>query len=83
MTLERRLLQIGILFATVILLGGVGYVLIEGWSWTDAFYMAIITITTVGFGEVHPLTPVGKLFTSVLILLGVATITYAFTALTN
>ena len=83
MTLERRLLNIGFLFATVILLGGVGYALIEGWSWADAFYMAIITITTVGFGEVHSLTPVGKLFTSVLILLGVATITYAFTVLTN
>lgn len=83
MSLERRLLNIGLVFATVILLGGVGYYLLEGWSWTDAFYMAIITITTVGFGEVHPLTPAGKLFTSMLILLGVATITYAFTALTN
>lgn len=83
MTLERRLLTISLAFAAVILLGGVGYALLEGWSWTDAFYMAIITITTVGFGEVHPLTPAGKLFTSVLILLGVATITYAFTALTN
>jgi voltage-gated potassium channel len=83
MTLQRRLLAISFAFAAVILLGGVGYALLEGWSWTDAFYMAIITITTVGFGEVHPLTPAGKLFTSVLILLGVATITYAFTALTN
>jgi len=83
MTLERRLLNIGLLFASVIVLGGVGYAMIEGWSWVDAFYMAIITVTTVGYGEVHPLTPAGKLFTSVLILLGVATITYAFTVLTN
>lgn len=83
MSLERRLLNIGLAFAAVVVVGGVGYALLEGWSWTDAFYMAIITITTVGFGEVHPLTPAGKLFTSVLILLGVATITYTFTALTN
>jgi voltage-gated potassium channel len=83
MTLERRLLNIGLLFAAVIVLGGIGYALIEGWSWVDAFYMAIITITTVGYGEVHPLTPAGKLFTSMLILLGVATITYTFTVLTN
>jgi voltage-gated potassium channel len=83
MTLERRLLNIILLFTATILLGGLGYALIEGWSWVDAFYMAIITITTVGFSEVHPLTPAGKLFTSVLILLGVATITYAFTVLTN
>jgi voltage-gated potassium channel len=71
------------MFTAIFLIGGVGYVLIEGWSWIDALYMAIITVTTVGFGEIHPLTPAGRLFTSVLILLGVGGITYAFTALTN
>jgi voltage-gated potassium channel len=83
MSLERRLLNIVLLFASVITFGGVGYILIEGWSWIDAFYMAIITVTTVGFAEVHPLTPAGRLFTAVLVLLGVGSITYAFTALTN
>jgi voltage-gated potassium channel len=83
MSLERRLLNIVLLFSSVITFGSVGYVLIEGWSWIDAFYMAIITVTTVGFAEVHPLTPVGQLFTAVLVLLGVGSITYAFTALTN
>lgn len=83
MGLERRLLRIALVFALIFLLGGVGYALIEGWSWVDAFYMAIITVTTVGFAEVHPLTPAGRLFTSALIILGVSGITYAFTALTN
>jgi voltage-gated potassium channel len=83
MSLERRLLTIALIFGATIALGGVGYALIEGWSWVDAFYMAIITVTTVGFGEVHPLTPTGRLFTSVLIILGVAGITYTFTALAN
>ncbi len=83
MSLERRLLNIGLVFGLIITVGGMGYQLIEGWSWIDAFYMATITVTTVGFAEVHPLTPSGRLFTAVLILLGVGGITYAFSALTN
>lgn len=83
MTLERRLLNIVLIFAVIITLGGVGYALIEGWQWVDAFYMAVITVTTVGFAEVHPLTSAGRLFTSILIILGVGGITYSFTALTN
>lgn len=83
MTLERRLLRIVLTFVAVITFGGIGYVIIEGWTWIDAFYMAVITVTTVGFAEVHPLSQTGKVFTSVLILLGVGAITYAFTALTN
>lgn len=83
MSLERRLLKIILTFATIISLGGIGYAALEGWSLVDALYMAVITVTTVGFGEVHPLTSTGKLFTSILILLGVGGITYAFTELTN
>jgi voltage-gated potassium channel len=83
MSLERRLLNIVLIFAAIVVIGGVGYAAIEGWSWIDAFYMSIITITTVGFGEVHPLTPAGKLFTSILVVLGMVAITYSFTALTN
>ena len=83
MSLERRLLNIGLIFAAILTIGAVGYMLIEGWPLVDAFYMAIITVTTVGFEEVYPLSPTGRLFTSILILLGVAAITYSFTALTN
>jgi len=83
MSLERRLLSISLLFSFIVVVGGVGYALIEGWPWADAFYMAVITVTTVGFGEVHPLTPAGRLFTAVLILLGVGGITYSFSTLIN
>jgi voltage-gated potassium channel len=83
MTLERRILNIALIFFVIIVVGGVGYVVIEGWSWVDAFYMSVITVTTVGFAEVHPLSPAGRLFTSILIVLGVAAITYSFTALAN
>ncbi len=83
MSLERRVFFIGLVFSAIVAFGGVGYVLIEGWPWIDAFYMAIITVTTVGFGEVRHLTPAGRLFTLVLIVLGVGGITYSFSALTN
>jgi len=45
----------------------------------DSFYMTAITLSTVGFGEVEPLSPAGRLFTSVLILLGVGTLAYSLT----
>jgi voltage-gated potassium channel len=53
----------------VVLLGGtLGYILIEGYSWMDAFYMTVITVSTVGFSEVVPLSMEGRLFTSFLII---------------
>ena len=66
------------LFGSVILAGGLGYSIIEGWSWPESVYMAVITVTTVGFGEVHPLSDNGKLFTAILILSGVGVMTYSF-----
>ncbi len=59
--------------------GTVGYMAIEGWSAWDAFYMTIITVTTVGYQEVHALSRAGQLFTVVLLLSGVGAALYAFT----
>ncbi len=62
----------------VVTLGGtLGYMLIEGWSLLDAFYMTVISLTSVGFGEVHPLSHAGKLFTVLVILGGVAVVAVA------
>ena len=66
----------GILLAIVIAVGVTGYVLINGWSLLDSFYMVIITISTVGYTEVHPQGAAGRLFTSGLIVVGVATMLY-------
>ena len=60
-------------------LGTIGYVLIEGWTVWDAFYMTVITVTTVGYGEVHPLSQAGRAFTVVVLLTGVGAFFYAFT----
>ena len=60
--------------------GTLGYVIIERWGFLDALYMTIITVTTVGFKEVHPLSEGGRIFTLLLILGGVGT---AFFILNN
>ncbi len=61
--------------------GTVGYAVIEGWSVWDALYMTIITVTTVGYGEVHPLSRAGQAFTVVLLVGGVGAALYTFTLL--
>ena len=66
-------------FVLLMAIGTVGYRLLEGWPLLDSLYMTIITLSTVGFGELRPLSPLGRLFTSVLILLGVGTLAYTLT----
>ncbi|MDQ6947938.1 MAG: potassium channel family protein [Actinomycetota bacterium] len=73
----RRFARPALLMAGVLAYGTVGYVLIERWNALDGFFMTLITITTVGYDEVHPLDAPGKVFTSTLILGGVATIFWA------
>ncbi len=63
----------------VIAVGTLGYRLIEGFDWLDAFYMTCITVATVGFREVHELSPAGKLFTVGLIVAGLGTVFLAAT----
>ena len=61
--------------------GTAGYMILEGWSFLDAFYMATITITTVGYREVEPLSDAGMVFTIGLLFVGVGTAFYILTAL--
>lgn len=65
-----------IALAGVFLIGTLWYWLVEGWSWEDAAYMTVITLATVGFGEIHPLGNRGRMFTISLILMGVISIGY-------
>ena len=75
-----RHLEVAIaLLAIVIAAGTIGYVVIEGWTAWDAFYMTIISVSTVGYREVHDLSRAGQVFTSVLLIMGVGTAFYAFT----
>ena len=56
--------------------GVIGYMVIEGWNFRDSLFMTVITITTVGYGEVHDLTAAGEIFTIVLLVFGVGIILY-------
>jgi voltage-gated potassium channel len=58
-----------------------GYVAIEGWGVWDAFYMTIITVTTVGYSEVHPLSRAGEALTVIVLVSGVGAALYTFTLL--
>jgi len=70
-------LLIAILLAIAFVVAGVaGYMIIEGWNLTDALYMTIITISTVGYSEVHQLTKSGQIFTIFLVIFGVAFFLY-------
>jgi len=73
---RRKLILSAGLIVFIISCGTLGYVVLEGWDVFDSIYMTIITLTTVGFGEVHPLSRIGKLFTVALIIGGVGTVFY-------
>ncbi len=66
----------------ILLTGIVGYHLLEGWSWFDALYMTVITLATVGYGEVHQLSFPGRVFTIFLIFSGMGILLYGVTELT-
>jgi len=73
---------IAFLLLVLLIAGGtVGYTLIEGWPITDSLYMTFITLTTVGFGEVHPLSEEGRHFTIVFLIVSVAIVGYSITIL--
>ncbi|HEX4591408.1 MAG TPA: potassium channel protein [Gemmataceae bacterium] len=75
----RRFLILILLPVALMAIGTAGYRLIEGptWSILDALYMTATTLTTVGFGEIHPLSPAGRVFTIVLCLTGVFALFFA------
>jgi voltage-gated potassium channel len=79
-TFRKIFLWASVLLA-ILFLGSLGFVWIEGWSFFDGLYMTGITLTTVGFGEVHPLSKVGRAYTLVLLLAGMGVMLYIVTSL--
>lgn len=81
--LLRRLALITLAMAVTLAGGTLGFVLIEHYPVFDAFYMTLTTVTTVGYGELHPLSHAGRVFNSFLILFGVLTMLLAIGAMTQ
>jgi voltage-gated potassium channel len=75
-SLKNFVLKLVILLFILILFGTVGYMLIERWNLLDSLFMSVITLTTVGYGQVHPLTQSGIIFTIIYILFGVILFLY-------
>ena len=71
------------LFFILILIGTVGYIIIEGYSFLDALYMTVITIGTVGYMEVEPLSTAGRIFTIIIIIINIGAFTFFVTFLTR
>ena len=70
-------------FGFIILVGTIGYASIEGWSLGDSIYMTVITLTAVGYDEVHPLSPPGRAFTSIILFGGITGLGLWFAFLTS
>jgi voltage-gated potassium channel len=70
--LARRLFGCCAAIAAVLLIGTLGYALIEQWRFDESFYMSVITLSTVGYGETRELSPPGRMFTTGLIFISVA-----------
>lgn len=75
-SLKRKLILAAILIVLVISFGTAGYMSIEAWGFLDALYMTVITLTTVGYEEIHKLSTSGRIFTIILAITGVGTVLY-------
>ena len=82
-TLVVRRVRGPLLAATVaVAVAATGYVVIEDWSWFDSIYMSVITLGQVGYGEIHPLSHTGRVWTIGVILAGFAVFVYSAASLT-
>ena len=80
---RNELILAALLFLLLLSAGTIGYHYSQDYPWIDALYMTVITVTTVGFGEVHPLNEHGKLLTIFLILTSIVIYAYTITIITE
>jgi len=80
--IRKLIFAIGIMILSI-LFGSAGFHLIEGYTWIDSFFMAVITISTVGFATIDPLEPLGKIFVSLYIILNLVIFAYVISVITS
>ena len=78
--LDSKINKTLFLVGTILAIGTIGYIILSGYSFVDALYMTVITVTTVGFGEIRPFSPEEKIFTIFLILTSITVFGYAVSA---
>jgi len=83
MSYRNRIIIALITLVIVLLTGTAGFHLIEGWSWFDGFYMTLTTMTSIGYGEIHPLTHAGRVFNSFLIVCALTAVGFAIATISQ
>ena len=83
MDFKRRFLLLILVLFAIFIFGTLGYEVIEGWNVLDSAFMTVITLATVGYGETHPLSPIGRVFTIFLILGGMGVVSYGVITVTT
>src|SRR5262245_53846414 len=81
--IRRRAIIIAMMFIGLLIFGTIGFILVDDFRPFDAFYMTVITITTVGYLEVQPLSHAGRIFNSILLLFGVVAMFYIMGSITQ
>ena len=77
----RKIIFLTSILMALLVLGSLGFVWLEGWNYFDALYMTVATLTTLGGGEVQPLSKLGRVYTMVLVLAGMGVLLYIVTSL--
>jgi voltage-gated potassium channel len=80
-TPARKLKYGALILGIVFIVGTIGFHFIEGWEYLDSFFMTLITITTIGYQEIHPLSRGGMIFDILIIFLGVGAAAYGFASM--
>jgi voltage-gated potassium channel len=77
----RKIVKIAVFFVVLLMSGTIGYMIFEDFGFFDSMYLTALTITTVGYGDIVPVHPFGRLFTVILVFTGVGFVLYAFSKL--
>lgn len=78
--IKSKVNKIGLFVISILAIGTIGYMWLSSYNFVDALYMTVITVTTVGFGELQPFSPEEKIFTIFLILTSITVFGYAISA---
>ncbi len=80
-SLQEKIVQAAGLNLVIIVIGATFYKFVENWNWIDSVFFAISILTTIGFGELHPASPMSRIFAIFYMLFGIPVMFYTITLL--